>query len=74
MKICPECGKETSKAFYLGFPGWCCERHSPPIVGGSITWIVDIIGFHGAIVAYDKGSYFKTLFDWIIGKIKSKQD
>lgn len=72
MKRCPQCGAPTMGAFYLGLPGWICMEHEPsdgPIAGGLGPNLPFLIGFHGALVVYRRGDYWRTLWAWITGTL-----
>jgi hypothetical protein len=69
VKLCPDCGATTVRAMHFGLPGWACTAHEMPIAGGLGPDFAARFGFVGALITYDPGDYWPTLWAWLTGKL-----
>ena len=67
---CVVCGAKLKGAFYMGLPGWACDKHELPLVGGLGPTVAFLFGMRGYITIYHLGDYWGTLWAWLSGKLE----
>ena len=71
MKYCPNCKSEdVSRVMYSGIPAWFCNKDS--FLWGIGSYLIVLIPFNGLFVHYSPGTYWSTLWAFLMGTIEEE--
>lgn len=65
-KTCPMCGGPFERVLYMGLPGKLCQDEVCRCLVGPACW-TSAIYFNGLFTLYEKGHYWRALWNWLTG-------